>query len=158
MNNIGLDDEKKILRTGARIYIDVEDAMTEFRRLIQDQCKIVVSRRLNEVSKACDLNWTVNNIKDYMQKATDGFYIGKQMSVKRFGGLYFCLRLSRKEDDRKQFSTFVLLYRQNKNLAVDLWDLLSDDDAGTSYNRTHTLIFERRISEDNILDFQNYLN
>jgi hypothetical protein len=157
MNNGLSDREKEFFVTGVKTYVDVDDAMTEFRRLVQHQCRIVVSRGLDGVNQACGMHWTAKNLKDYSQKTNDNHYLGNQLEVKGLGGLYFCLRLYRKEDS-KLFVASVFLYRLRVSLADDLWGCSNAVHSDISYTRTNNnLIFERRFLEDNIADFGEYL-
>ena len=156
MNNEESDRKREFLITGARTYVDIDDVMTEFRRLVQDQCRKVVCERLDEISRACSLDWKPNSIKNYVERTADYFNIGKQLAVERLGGLYFCLRLPR-EDDKGLFRASVFLYRQNQNLASELWGRLSSI-SDTSYSGPYNLFFEQRLSDDKIPDFGKYLD
>jgi hypothetical protein len=156
MKNEGSDRKREFLITGARTYVDVDDAMMEFRRLVQDQCRKVVSVRLDEVSRACGIDWKPNEIRNYIERTAYYFNFGKQLAVEKLGGLYFCLRLPR-EHDRGSFRASVFLYRQNQNLASELWGRLNST-SDNSYSGPNNLFFERRISGDNIPDFGEYLD
>jgi hypothetical protein len=156
MNNGLSDMEREFFVTGARSYADVDDAMAEFRRLVQQQCKTVVIARLDKVNQACGMHWTVNDLNDYSQKTDEHHFIGKQMEVKGLGGLYFCLRLPR-EDGSKPLYAHVFLYRTRKDLAIDLWGRAGES-ASVTWKGRNNLGFGRPLPEDKIPHFEDYLN
>ena len=156
MNNGLSDVEREFFVTGVRTYVDVDDAMTEFRSLVQQQCKPVVISRLAEVNQACGMHWTVNDLNDYSQKTDEHQFIGKQMEVKGLGGLYFCLGLSR-EDDSRPFGAFVFLYRIRRDLATGLWEQ-ADASASVTWKGRRNFGFKRPLPEDKIPDFEDYLD
>jgi hypothetical protein len=156
MNNELLDEETEFFVTGVRSYLGVDDAMTEFRRLVQHKCKNVASRRLDELNQACGMHWTVKELNDYAEKGDDHHYLGKQMEVKGLGGLYFCLRLSR-EDDGRPFDAFVFLYRVRRDIATGLWDR-SSTRASVTWKGRNNLGFGGPLPEDKIQDFEAYLD
>jgi hypothetical protein len=156
MNNDGSDREREFFVTGVKKYFEVDDAMAEFRRLVQQQCKTVVISRLAEVNQACDMRWTVDDLNDYSEKTDQHRFIGKQVEVKGLGGLYFCLRLSR-EDDSEPFYAHVFLYRIRRNLATGLWDR-SGTNASVTWKGRNNIGFGRRLPEDKIPHFEDYLN
>lgn len=50
---------------GARTYLlDVDDAMAQFRRTIQEQISTLLSNRLDEINRACEMDWTPNDLWD----------------------------------------------------------------------------------------------
>jgi hypothetical protein len=157
MNNNESNKEGEFFVRGAKTYLDVDDAMAEFRRQVQDQCTKVVSGRLDEIMRAAEMDWTPNHLKDYNERSPDRLYLGKQVWVENFGGLYFCLTLSR-ENDRAVYGALVYLYRQRKSLAVHLWASLSRVASATAYVRGNNLFFLRHLSEEKLQDFREYLN
>jgi hypothetical protein len=156
MNNDGLDREREFFVTGVKTYVDVDDAITEFRRLVQHKCRTVVSRRLDEVNQACGIGWTADKLDDYSQKTDDHHYIGKRIEVKGLGGLYFCLRLS-SEGNSRPFDAFVFLYRIRRDLATGLWDR-SGASASVTWKGRNNLGFGRPVPEDKIPHFEDYLD
>jgi hypothetical protein len=157
MNNDLSDKEMEFFVSGVKTYVDVDDAMVEFRRLVRQQCKTIVSVRLDEINQACGMHWKAIDLNDYSQKTNDDHYFGKQVEVKGLGGIYFCLRLSRK-DDRKLFAS-VFLYRPRAILATGLWDQPMTVPSDNPYIRTNNnIILERHILEDKIPEFGEYLN
>jgi hypothetical protein len=156
MNNKVLDGEDKFFVTGVRTYVEVDDAMTEFRRLVQHKSKTVASRRLNEVNQACGMHWTAKDLCDYSQKTDDHHYFGKMFDVKGIGGLYFCLRLSR-EDDSRPFNAYVFLFRIRKDLAIDLWDR-AHASASVTWKGQRNIGFGRLLPDEKIADFEDYLD
>jgi hypothetical protein len=155
MNKNGLDTERDFFVTGVKTYVDVDDAMTEFRRVVQHKCWTIVSRRLGEINEACGMRLTSTDLQDYEQK-TDYHYIGKMVEVKGLGGLYFCLRLSR-GDDSKRFDAYVFLYRARRDRATGLWDR-SDSNPSVTYKGRNNLGLGRSIPKDKIPDFEGYLD
>jgi hypothetical protein len=156
MNNEVLDGEREFFVTGVRTYLEADDAMTEFRRLVQHKCRTVASRRLDELNQACGMHWTVKELDDYFEKNDKNHYLGKRIEAKGFGGVYFCLRLSR-EDASRPFDAFVYLYRIRKDLANGLWDRPGAI-APVTYKSGHSLGFGRPLPEDKIPDFEDYLD
>jgi hypothetical protein len=155
MNDDDLNREKEFFVTGVKTYVEVDDAMAEFRRLVQQQCKAVAVSRLAELNRTCGMHWTVNDLNDYLQKDKHHF-IGKQMEVKELGGLYFCLRLSR-EDDSNLFYAYVFLYRRHRDLATGLWER-SGESASVTWKGRNNIGFARNLPEDRIPLFEDHLN
>ena len=156
MNNDGSDREREFFVTGVKTYFEVDDAMAEFRRLVQQQCKTVVISRLAEVNQACGMHWTVNDLNDYLERTGEHHYIGKKIEVKGLGGLYFCLRLSR-EDEGKPFYAYVFLYRTRRDLATGLWDR-SGAITSVPWKGRNNIGFGGPLPEDKIPDFEDYLD
>ncbi len=157
MSDNGSDKATEFFVTGTKTYLDVDDAMAEFRRLVRDQCRVVASKRLDEINRACEMKWTVNDLKDYSWRQTDCFHVGKQIAVENLGGLYFCLELNR-EDDATICGALVYLWRQRAALAGDLWDRLSNAASDTAYPEGNNLVFERLLSESDGPNFREHLN
>lgn len=157
MNNSGADLERDFFVTGARTYLDVDDAMTEFRRFVRNHCRVVASKRLGEINRACEMEWTANDLKDYSWRQPDCFHVGKQIAVENLGGIYFCLEMYR-ENDSVASGTLVYLYRRRADLAIALWDRLDSTASDTAYCEGNSLIFKRLLSEDEIPDFPEHLN
>jgi hypothetical protein len=154
MSGSGLDGEREFFATGVRTYVEVDDAMTEFRSLVQKKCRAVVNGRLEEINQACDMRWRTNDLNDYLQKTNDHLFVGAMLEVKGLGGLYFCLRFSRKDEgERSDASAF--LYRLRRDLADGLFDRFAST-SETSYNRSN-IVFLQRFSGDNTPDFENCL-
>jgi hypothetical protein len=154
MSKSGSDGGREFFVTGVGTYVEVDDAMTEFRSLVQQKCRTVVRGRLEEINQACGMHWRANDLNDYLQKTNDHLFLGEQLEVKGLGGLYFCLRLSRK-DVGGRFGASAFLYRMRRDLATSLWDRFASI-SEVSYNRSN-IVFVQHFSEENILDFENYL-
>jgi hypothetical protein len=152
MSNEILDGERGFFVTGVNTYLEVDDAMSEFRRLVQHKCRTAASQRLDELNQACGMHWTVNDLNDYFEANTNNHHIGKQVELKGLGGLYFCLRLSR-IDKSRPLAAFVFLYRLRRDLAADLWGQAS----GSVLGKNH-LNFAQPFPEDKVLDFEGYLD
>ncbi|MDR3753494.1 MAG: hypothetical protein P4K93_08755 [Terracidiphilus sp.] len=155
MNNDGLDREKEFFVTGVKTYVEVDDAMAEFRSLVQQKCRSVVSERLVDLNQACGTHWTINDLNDYLQKTGEHQYIGKQMEVKGLGGLYFCLRLSRGDESKPSYA-YVFLYRIRRDLAAGLWGL-SSTSTSVPWKGRNNLGFGRPLPVDEIPNFEDYL-
>ena len=155
MSNNGSDKEREFFVTGTETYLDVDDAMAQFRRMVQDQCTTLVSRRLDEINRACEMDWTPNDLRDYTSRQSDHFNVGKQVAVENFGGLYFYLELRRGNDDLV-YKTLVDLYRQRANLGAALWNCGAA--SGTAHCKGNDLTFEQLVSKDKIPDFVEHLN
>jgi hypothetical protein len=156
MNNEILNGEKDFFVMGVTTYPGVDDAMTEFRRLVEHKCWTVASRRLDELNQTCGMHWTVKHLNNYLQKTDEDHFIGKQMEVKGFGGIYFCLRISRKESNGPVGAT-VFLYRTRRDLAIDLWDRAGTS-ASVTWKGRNNLGFSRPLPQDKIPDFEDYLD
>jgi len=158
------DEVRQFLITGAKTYLDAHDAMAEFRRKIQDQIVTLARRCLHEINRACDMDWTQNDLTDYTEHESDRFYAGKQLAVKDPGGslrLYFYFRIVR-ENDSLVYTTLVDLYRINRGLAKGLWEsaaaklAAAPDTASWSGN---DIWFHQRIpSENETPNFLEYLD
>ena len=57
MSDNGSDKEREFFVIGAKTYLAVDDAMAQFRRIVQDQCTTLVSTRLDEINRACETAW-----------------------------------------------------------------------------------------------------
>jgi hypothetical protein len=56
MSDNGSDKEREFFVIGAKTYLAVDDAMAQFRRIVQDQCTTLVSTRLDEINRACEMD------------------------------------------------------------------------------------------------------
>jgi hypothetical protein len=156
MNGNGSDQEKDFFVTGAKTYLDVDAAMVEFRRQVQDLCMNVAIDRLHEINRASGMDWTRNDLKDYRETDLNCVYLGKQVQVEDFGTLFFYLTLSR-ERDRGPYAASVCLYRQSSKLAVNLWARLSGISSDTADSKGNSLVFTRRIPENELHQFREHL-
>lgn len=169
MSDGGSDKRMEFFVTGAKTYLDVDDAMAEFRRLVQDQCSNNVRQKLGEINQACEMNWRTSDLKDYVWHPPDRIHLGKKILVENLGrpegGLYFGLELARKEG-QAIYAALVYLYRERKDLAVDLWtrlpraasDCAYSQGSDWAYGEGKNLVFTRRLSEDMLPDFSKYLD
>lgn len=160
MTDNGSDTEREFFVTGAKTYLDVDDAMAEFRRVVREECTSVASQRMEEIKQACQMDWTRNSLKDYFWRAPNGFHFGKKIPVKELGtagGLYFCLALLR-EDDRPNLEAVVYLFRDGASRAVELWPRLAGTPSEPAYRSNNNLTFTQRFSQDRILEFKEHLN
>jgi hypothetical protein len=154
------DKEREFFVTGAKTYLDVDEAMAQFRRTIQDQITTLVNGRLDEINRACEMDWNPNDLGDYTPRKPDCFQVGKQLTVKNIGGLYcgglyFYFRIGR-ETGTLVYTTVVDLYRLRTNLAVDLWKHAAD--SNTASCKGTDIWFEQRVpSEYESPDFLKYL-
>jgi hypothetical protein len=156
MSKGGVDQETEFLSTGVKTYSKADDAMTEFRRLVQQKCRTVVSRRLDDVNRACGMDWTAKKLREYSQKTADHHYVGLHLDVIGLGGLYFCLRISR-GDDGKSSDAFVFLYRLHRGLATELWRL-SEKPRSVTWKGKNNRGFGKTIPGDKIHSFERYLD
>jgi hypothetical protein len=156
MNKDGLDREREFFVTGVKTYVDADDAISEFRHMVQHKCWTVACGRLEEVNEACGMHLTPTDLHDYVQKTDDHHYVGKQADVKGLGGIYFCLRLSR-GDHGSRFDAFAFLYRTHRNLATSLWDRAGRS-ASATWKGRRNLGFSRPLPEDKIPDFEDRLD
>lgn len=140
MSEEGTDKEREFLVTGAKKYLVVDEAMEQFRHRVQDQIATLVQRRLSEINKACEMDWTVDDIAGYKERYSDNCNIGKQVAVDGFGGLYFYLKLC-----RDKYEVYVNLYRRRADLAGDLWQRAACS--------TNNINFIRVVPEDGIPEF-----
>jgi hypothetical protein len=160
MSDNGSDQEREFFVTGAKTYLDVDDAMAQFRHMIQDKITTSVSRRLDDINQACDMAWTTNDLKDYTSRQSDSFLVGKQVTVENgglyCGGLYFYLRIGR-ESGALVYTTIVDLYRLRANIAIDLWKCGAAS-VTASWKGTNLWFQQRVPSADETPDFLEHLN
>jgi hypothetical protein len=149
--------EMEFFVTGAMTYLDVDDAMAQFRRRVQDQCTVLVSRRLVDINHASNMSWTRDDLKDYKWREGDYFHVGTQLTVENLGGLYFCLELYR-EHQSSVCGALVYLYRKRANLASLLWGQLPEGASDTAYRDGNNLFFERLLTKDELPNFPDHLN
>lgn len=116
------ESELQFFETGVKTWLDVEDALTEFRRQVQERCEEVAKARLPDLCQTCKIEWTEDNLQDYHQYTTDGRYLGKKLVVEGLGRLYFYLGAYR-DQGALLCGMWVCLWRKRSNLAVDLWAL-----------------------------------
>ncbi len=145
MSEEGTGEEREFLVAGAKKYLAVDDAMTQFRHRVQDQIATLVDGLLSEINKACEMDWTVNDIKEYSFRNPDNYNVGKQIAIDGFGGLYFYLKLW-----RERYEVYVNLYRRRRDLAGDLWKRAA--------NKTNDIYFYRVVPEDGIPEFGERLS
>jgi hypothetical protein len=157
MSSKGSDPEHDFFLTGAELYLEIEEAVAEFRRQVQEKCRRVVEGRLDEIGQACQMEWTSNALSDYKYGWPEGRHIGKQLSIKSFGNLYFCLDLYR-ENGSIVYLALVYLYRRNAGLAAGLWPLLGTSPAAGGYREGNNLYFGRWMTKDQVPDFEEFLN
>jgi hypothetical protein len=161
MSSNGSDREREFFVTGAETYLDADDAMAQFRHMVQDKIATLVSGRLEEINRACDMAWTTNDLKDYTSRQSDNFLVGKQVTVESpsglyCGGLYFYLRIGR-EGGALAYTTMVDLYRLRANIAKDLWKCGAA--SGTASWKGTDLWFQQKVpSSDETPDFPEHLN
>jgi hypothetical protein len=156
MNKGGLDQETEFFVTGVKTYRKADDAMTEFRRIVQQKCRAVVNRRLGDVNRACGMDWTAKKLSEYLQKTDDHHYVGMHLDVKGLGGLYFCLRISR-ADGSEPSEAYIFLYRTRTDLATGLWGR-SEASPSVTWKGQRNIGSGRPIPEDKIPDFEGYLD
>ncbi len=150
------DKEREFFETGAKSYLDVDDAMAQWRRMVQDQVTTLINRRLEEINRACGTEWTPNELKDYTERQPDKYLAGKWITVENFGGVYFYLGLSRGERDSLTYEVFADLFRQRQNLAKALWNGRSACHARESSK--NTLGFLKTVPSGEISEFPKYLD
>jgi len=123
----GSEAGREFFLTGAKLYLDVEDALEEFRRRVQEKCARVVEARLREIGQKIGQQWSPEDIRAYQgrwsEEGQQGGLVGRQLIVQGFGHLYFYLSLCR-EDDRIAYHAGVSLWRQNSNAAGKLFPWL----------------------------------
>lgn len=149
------DVEGEFFLAGARTYLDVNDAMAEFRRYVQRLCAKAVTSRMRDVNRASQMNWTTADLKDYLW--TDGYHIGKQLAVNGLGGLYFCLELSR-SDGGVCYASVVYFYRERGSFASELWEIIDDNPSDIQYCEGNNLVFTHKLTDDQLPDFQTWLD
>jgi hypothetical protein len=161
MNTDESQAQSDFLITGARTYLDVDDAMEEFRRLIQEQSRRVVLGRIGDLKRVCEQEWSANDVRRYSESGAEFFQVGHKLGVKElgstYGGLYFCLKLYR-DGNRNHSLAVAFLYHERKDLAVSLWDSFTDGGFENSSISDWNIFFARPLSEDNIPEFGRYLD
>jgi hypothetical protein len=154
-------EERDFLITGAKTYLDVDDAMEEFRRQIQEQSRGVVLGRIGDLKRVCEQEWSANDIRRYSESGAGFFQLGHKLGVKElgstYGGLFLCLKLSR-EGDRIRYLAVAFIYREKKSLAVSLWDRFREGAFENSSLSDWNIFFTRPLSEDDIPEFGKHLD
>jgi hypothetical protein len=148
MNRKRSEAEHEFFLTGVKTWLDVEGAISEFRRQVQERCKAVVQTRLADAARASGIEWTTDDLRDYEESGTDGRYLGTQLFVEAFGRLYFYVAFYHEGG----YAASVCLWRKRSNLAVDLWTLAPDNCYG------NILLFGPELNEEQCSEFEEYLN
>jgi len=154
MTNHESELETEFFLTGARTYLDVQDALEEFEGQVTSRCSTVVKNRFQEIDDACGGGfWEINDLKDNIQ--SDGSSatrkrLGKQLPSGRRCSLYLSLELARAKEG-VACRSLVHLRRDNSEIASDLWNRAALRDNNRIY-------FERPLAEDQIPDFDKHLN
>jgi hypothetical protein len=149
------DAEREFFVTGAKTYLDVNDAMAEFHRQVQHQCTDVLATRLRDLNRACQMDWTSVDLKDYQWR--EGHHIGKQLSIDGFGGLYFCLELYRKNGSTG-YGALTYLWRRRATLAPTIWAILKEAPSDTRWCDGSNLFFWQELAENRLPRFKSYLS
>jgi hypothetical protein len=152
--------EREFFLSGAKLCLDVEDALEEFRRQVYDKCASVVRQRLSEMGRACKVNLSSPCAYKYNDPTGSSREIGAKLLLQGLGnggGLYCCLELYR-EDGQSVCGALVYLYRSNGKVANALWSRLEDSPTAGGYRKGNTLIFEHPIPQDDTPHFEKYLN
>jgi hypothetical protein len=157
MSDTRSDEEKNFFVAAAETYLDVDSAMAEFQRQVQDECKKAISARLGGINQACGVDRRLEYFREYRESGTGCIYLGRQLHLDGFGGLYFYLTIFR-EYDRTSYGACISLYRQNKKHGKDLWDQISSTSPGRAYTKGNSLYFSRPIPKDQLLNFQDHLD
>jgi hypothetical protein len=79
MSDTRSDEEKNFFVAAAETYLDVDSAMTEFQRQVQDECKEAIRDRLGEISQACGKDCRLEYFREYRESGTSCIYLGRQM-------------------------------------------------------------------------------
>lgn len=152
MSDCGSNEERDFLITGARTYLDADDAMALFRRRIQAEITTLVDDRLGEISRACGREWSANDVKDYTERQTDAYFIGKRLDVKNQGAIYFYLEI-RRESSALNYAAGASLYRPNQSLWPDLWERIKEEPAETAGCTGNSAFFHQKLaSEESVPD------
>jgi hypothetical protein len=157
MNDRESEEEREFLITGAKTYLDADDAMALFRRRIQGQIATLLSNRLDEVSRACGREWSANDLRDYTERQADACFIGKRLDVKNQGSIYIYLRM-RRESKALTYTAIIDLYRLRQALWPDLWKRVGTKPLGTVACTGNNLFFHQELgSDERIPDFVDHL-
>lgn len=140
--------EREFFLTGVRTWLDVEDAISEFRRQVQERCKAVVQPRLTDATRASGIEWTIDDLRDYEESDPNGRYLGTQLFIEALGRVYFYVAFYREGG----YAASVCLWRKRSNLAVDLWALAPDSCYG------NVLLFGPELDEEQCSEFEEHLN
>lgn len=131
--------ELEFFVTGAKTYLDVKDAMDEFRNRVRKACDTVVLSVLSDINGACGLTMSRADVKDYVWNASrDECHIGRKLLLKTLGekegGLYFALVL-RRENQKLITEARVILYRDNERAVPEFWDSFSRTSVPSFYRK-----------------------
>jgi len=164
MNEHGSDAEKDFFVEGVRLYLDVDEVMSQFRTCVHDRCTRVVEKRLNEISQALGMHWKNGNLQDYRYTYSHGpLHLGTCVKIeslgKTYGGLYCVLEICRKHDG-VACGAMAYFWRDNKKLGRDLWEPLSGCSSYTwdGEEKNCFLGWKREVSWNEIARFGEHLN
>jgi|SRR5450432_127155 len=126
------EPELEFFLTGAKTYLDVEDAVAEFQRQVQERCGEVAGSRLKDIAHVCDQEWVAEQLKDYTEKDNVSRSLGKWVAVEGLGRLAFYFKAYR-DDGEVAFGPGVWLSRKRTDLAQDLWSRANVDQRASGY-------------------------
>lgn len=148
--------ELEFFLTGAKTYLDVEDALAEFRRQVQGRCRAVVKERLPDICCACQMEWTTDDLQDYKEGGGPSF-LGVKISLEVLGGVCFYFGMER-EDNNQVYGIWVQLWRKRRSLAPALWALMEATETANTEYSANSLYFGCTLSEEQVPEFEEYLN
>jgi hypothetical protein len=154
MNRKRSEPELEFFSTGAKTYLDVEEAVEEFRRQVQERCGEVAQLRLADIARACDQEWVAGDLKDYKQKDDSGRYLGKSVVVEGLGG-DLTLHFRTYRDQREvAFGLGVGLSRKRGDLAPDLWSRAN----ANQRSRLYLSFGNQSLTVSQVSDFETHLH
>jgi hypothetical protein len=156
MSDTRSDEEKNFFVAAAETYLDVDSAMAEFQRQVQAECGKAISDQLAEINQACGMHRKLKDFNEFRESGIGCIYLGRQLHLEGFGGLYFYLKIFR-EYDRASYGAYVSLYRRNRKHGQDLWNQMDSTSLGGAYTKGNSLYFTRPIPKDQLLNLRDHL-
>lgn len=134
--------------TGAKTFLDVDDAVREFTRQVQDRCRDIVRERLQELSSASGIAWREADLREYKEVNNRGAFLGVQTSAGDLGKVYFYLAMYREGG----YGALVYLWLRRANIAAELWSQAPED-----CRDGNSLVFGPLFREEELQSFEDHL-
>lgn len=148
--------EQEFFVTGAETWLDVEDAIVEFRRQAQQRCREVVEPRLRDISDACKMEWKADQLLDFRERTADWGCLGQKLRLGSVARLYFYLIVYR-DASVGPYGAHVCLWRARSNIATSLWSLAQAQSKKVQ-QEGNSLYVGPMFSEVELFSFEQHLN
>lgn len=154
MTSYESEPEREFFLTGARTYLDAQDALTEFCRQVIERSTALVRKRLPNIIDACG--------SGFFGEPTDYTFFDEESGSQRLGTkleakgrrcrLCFSLEL-RRDKDTVAYRALVHLWRGKVGIADNLWSRRK-----APLQNSKKLYFPSCLDESQIPDFNEHLD